>query len=251
MNADPRFNIEELIAPHMPSPSPSALRLVNRYNDILRSFGANDQLLDPLTFFHAHSQSPLTYRTVSSEGTPDVQIVNGYTRGDNMKVEEGMLGGTEMVLQGSYGSVESASGSVTVGSGNASFNLAILPDQIITEDDAVARAGNAFDPSGPASPCDDLVVPAADQHGQIITVPRKPAPKQNLRKINTATPWQMAPRVLVVEDDNVSRLLSAKILQLIGCKADMVSDGPAAVEMMGQNQYDLCLMDINLPSLSG
>lgn len=175
-----------------------------------------------------------------------MQIVNGYANiqgSGQLAPEDGMLGTVEMVLQGSYGSGESRSETV-VDNGNQTFTLPVLPDQINTEEDlnTVNGIGIEFIPSDPASP--------SDQQDQFISSPRKQNAKQNGRK-KDANPWQMAPRVLVVEDDNVSRLLSAKILQLIGCKADMVSDGPAAVEMMGQNQYDLCLMDINLPSLSG
>lgn len=168
-----------------------------------------------------------------------------------MSAAGGMLGATEIVLQGSYGSMESRP--TTLGSGNAAFALPVLLEQINTEVDinAINGAADEFLTSGPATPLDDLVEPAADQNVQINTAPKTTVGKQHGRKTKDVTPWQMAPRVLVVEDDNVSRLLLAKTLQLIGCKADVVSDGPAAVEMMGLNYYDLRLMDINLPSLSG
>jgi hypothetical protein len=64
--------LAEIMASHTASPSQSALRLVNRYNDILRSFGAHGQLLDLQQLFPTHSQSPLTHHASSSGGTPNL-----------------------------------------------------------------------------------------------------------------------------------------------------------------------------------
>ena len=50
------------------------------------------------------------------------------------------------------------------------------------------------------------------------------------------------PRVLLVEDDAVSRKLSSKFLQVLGVTADIAVDGDAAVKQMCLERYDLVLM---------
>lgn len=54
--------------------------------------------------------------------------------------------------------------------------------------------------------------------------------------------WAVPPRVLLVEDDAVSRKLSSKFLQVLGVTADIAIDGDAAVKQMCLERYDLVLM---------
>jgi osomolarity two-component system, response regulator SKN7 len=54
--------------------------------------------------------------------------------------------------------------------------------------------------------------------------------------------WAVPPRVLLVEDDAVSRKLSSKFLQVLGVTADIAVDGDAAVKQMCLERYDLVLM---------
>ncbi|KAJ7512658.1 HSF-type DNA-binding-domain-containing protein [Mycena galericulata] len=63
--------------------------------------------------------------------------------------------------------------------------------------------------------------------------------------------WTVPPHVLVVEDDDVSRKLSAKFLQVFGCTTDLATDGVEAVNKMTEAKYDLVFMDIILPKLDG
>jgi len=58
--------------------------------------------------------------------------------------------------------------------------------------------------------------------------------------------WAVPPRVLLVEDDAVSRKLSSKFLQVLGVTADIAVDGDAAVKQMCLERYDLVLM-VRLP----
>ena len=52
----------------------------------------------------------------------------------------------------------------------------------------------------------------------------------------------MASRILLVEDDVVSRRLSSKFLQVSGCTIDVAVDGVGAVNKMNLEEYDLVLM---------
>ncbi len=60
-----------------------------------------------------------------------------------------------------------------------------------------------------------------------------------------------AGRVLVVEDDPLSRKLLETLLPLIGIAPEMVVDGLAAVQRVRDRAYDLVLMDLWLPMLDG
>ncbi len=57
--------------------------------------------------------------------------------------------------------------------------------------------------------------------------------------------------VLVAEDNPSSQIVAVSMLQLIGCRVDVVSSGRDAVKMVCQHQYDLVLMDCNMPDMNG
>ncbi len=57
--------------------------------------------------------------------------------------------------------------------------------------------------------------------------------------------------ILLVEDDEVSQFLFRKMLEDIGIPADFSENGKDAVEKILNNQYDLVLMDIEMPILNG
>ncbi|MBV5339589.1 MAG: response regulator [Deltaproteobacteria bacterium] len=58
-------------------------------------------------------------------------------------------------------------------------------------------------------------------------------------------------RVLVAEDNISSQIVAATMLQFIGCKVDVVSSGRDAVAMVSQNDYNIVLMDCNMPDMNG
>ena len=58
-------------------------------------------------------------------------------------------------------------------------------------------------------------------------------------------------RVLVAEDDLVSRKVVVRMLQKAGHRVDVAADGRAAVAACSRQAYDLVLMDCHLPGLDG
>ena len=58
-------------------------------------------------------------------------------------------------------------------------------------------------------------------------------------------------RILVVDDDENLREVLAVILSQRGRVVDTARDGIEAVELIGQNQYDLILSDLSMPGLDG
>ncbi len=58
-------------------------------------------------------------------------------------------------------------------------------------------------------------------------------------------------KVLVVEDNPVNLTVIKKLLQRFGLNCDAVGDGVEAVEVTNTNQYDLVLMDVQMPKMDG
>lgn len=60
-----------------------------------------------------------------------------------------------------------------------------------------------------------------------------------------------APRILVVEDNEVNQLVAVGLLEAFGCEATTAHDGIAALEALRRRRYDLVLMDVQMPRLDG
>ncbi|KAL0571130.1 kinase-regulated stress-responsive transcription factor skn7 [Marasmius crinis-equi] len=94
--------------------------------------------------------------------------------------------------------------------------------------------------------------PSASTSSNAPSSPSGSGPKKLSVRRSTFVPgWTVSPRVLLVDDDAVSRKLSSKFLQVFGCKIDVAVDGVGAVNKMNLEKYDLVLMDIVMPKLDG
>ena len=58
-------------------------------------------------------------------------------------------------------------------------------------------------------------------------------------------------RLLVVDDNEVNRIVARAQLDAVGIAVDEAADGAQAVEMAGRGHYDLILMDVHMPVLDG
>jgi len=58
-------------------------------------------------------------------------------------------------------------------------------------------------------------------------------------------------QILVVEDNKINQMITKKILNKMGLRCDIVDNGEAAVDMVKTNAYDVVLMDIHMPGISG
>jgi CheY-like chemotaxis protein len=61
----------------------------------------------------------------------------------------------------------------------------------------------------------------------------------------------MRPKALIVEDEAVTRALLVQLMQSLDCDIDVAVDGVAALEQLRANPYDIVLLDIVLPKMSG
>ena len=58
-------------------------------------------------------------------------------------------------------------------------------------------------------------------------------------------------RILLAEDEPVNREVATVVLEDAGLRVETATDGEAAVRMVGQGDYDLVLMDMQMPGVDG
>lgn len=58
-------------------------------------------------------------------------------------------------------------------------------------------------------------------------------------------------KILVVEDNKINQMITKKILTKMNLKCDIIDNGEDAVEMIKNNDYNIILMDIHMPGISG
>ena len=58
-------------------------------------------------------------------------------------------------------------------------------------------------------------------------------------------------KILLAEDDPVNQALASDLLKLVGLKVDVVSNGQQALEQVCDGDYDLVLMDMQMPVMDG
>ncbi len=62
---------------------------------------------------------------------------------------------------------------------------------------------------------------------------------------------QFSSNVLVVDDNDINRLLAKKVLIKWGIEPDFAENGEVALQKIQQHKYDLVLMDIHMPVMGG
>jgi signal transduction histidine kinase/PleD family two-component response regulator len=68
---------------------------------------------------------------------------------------------------------------------------------------------------------------------------------------HSAEPLPTGVRVLLVEDEPVSRRLATRFLERLGCVVDSAPNGKAALDAAASNNYALILMDCQMPEMDG
>jgi PAS domain S-box-containing protein len=58
-------------------------------------------------------------------------------------------------------------------------------------------------------------------------------------------------KVLVAEDNRVNQVVVMRMMQKLGCQADLACDGASAIEKVEANDYDVVLMDVQMPEVDG
>ena len=63
--------------------------------------------------------------------------------------------------------------------------------------------------------------------------------------------WELLMRILVVDDDNVMREVFTVMLQRVGFDVSVAEDGLMGVEMWEAGNFDVVLMDVQMPRMNG
>jgi CheY-like chemotaxis protein len=58
-------------------------------------------------------------------------------------------------------------------------------------------------------------------------------------------------RVLLADDNPVNQRVAARLLERMGCEVELAGDGAQAVELALREEFDVILMDCQMPSLDG
>ncbi|MTE26628.1 ATP-binding protein [Winogradskyella ouciana] len=58
-------------------------------------------------------------------------------------------------------------------------------------------------------------------------------------------------KILIVEDNKINQMITKKILNKMGLYCDVVDNGEAAIEQVKSTEYNVVLMDIHMPGISG
>ncbi|WP_040278372.1 ATP-binding protein [Psychroserpens damuponensis] len=58
-------------------------------------------------------------------------------------------------------------------------------------------------------------------------------------------------KILIVEDNKINQMITKKILNKMNLQCEVVDNGEAAVEKVRANNYNIVLMDIHMPGISG
>jgi signal transduction histidine kinase/CheY-like chemotaxis protein len=81
-----------------------------------------------------------------------------------------------------------------------------------------------------------------------------PLAQEAYRPAETATSMPLrftSCHVLLAEDNEVNRMVAVKMLQSLGCTVDVAVNGEEAVKKALQSQYDIILMDVQMPEMDG
>jgi CheY-like chemotaxis protein len=84
-----------------------------------------------------------------------------------------------------------------------------------------------------------------------VTLPRADATRHAPPAASVTARAHRSARILLVEDLDINQDLAKSILEAVGHKVDVASNGVEAVAAVQEHEYDLVLMDIQMPIMDG
>lgn len=71
------------------------------------------------------------------------------------------------------------------------------------------------------------------------------------RPATSGVAWLRDKRILLAEDNITNQMVATQMLDALGARVDVANDGAEALEMIEAKAYDLFLIDIEMPRVSG
>lgn len=84
-----------------------------------------------------------------------------------------------------------------------------------------------------------------------FTIPVKEVAFKETSPQRSLTNQKFCGTILLVEDNKTNQMLMTAILKKLGLEFDIANDGLEAIDSLRKKQYDLVLMDENMPNLNG
>jgi CheY-like chemotaxis protein len=85
----------------------------------------------------------------------------------------------------------------------------------------------------------------------VLPLPVASEPVVDTAEPTTAPSAASCSRVLVVEDNSVNRVVACRLLEACGVRPDLATNGREAVAMVREKEFDLILMDMQMPEMDG
>jgi len=101
-----------------------------------------------------------------------------------------------------------------------------------------------------AGSCFDLCIATGDLTG-VPLLDKVPQPRQTAAPTNRAICHRLTGRILLAEDNTDNQRLISTLIRQIGAEVDIANNGSEAIRMAQASTYDLVLMDMQMPVISG
>jgi signal transduction histidine kinase/CheY-like chemotaxis protein len=84
-----------------------------------------------------------------------------------------------------------------------------------------------------------------------VPVADLPAPEPTLKEAPCAVARNLDLRVLLAEDNAINQTVARHLLEHMGCRVELACNGREAVDMSAAGDYDVVLMDCQMPDMDG
>ncbi len=175
------------------------------------------------------------------------------------EVEDTGIGLSEANQQKIFAAFSQADSATTRQYGGTGLGLAIVKQLTALMNGRVGVVstpgkGSLFWFTVPMDKCESASASISTAHesiaGTLCATDHGSAPALQSGKSETVQP-QLLGRILLVEDNTINQEVATLMLQGFGCQVDVADNGVKALEAVASTDYDLILMDCNMPEMDG